>query len=214
LLPENYQFASDAPIIPVMVIDHLDDAIPMAQALVDGGLTTLEITLRTDCALDAISTIAKNVKGARIGAGTVCNKDQFKAVVQAGGEFVVSPGHSDELFAASHEYDIPLLPGAVTATEVMAVLNAGFPIIKFFPASTSGGAAAIKSFSGPFGNARFVPTGGIGPANLGEYLALSNVIAVGGSWVTPTNAVKQGQWDTVSQLAADAVALANSLRAF
>lgn len=213
MLPENYQFASDAPIIPVMVIDRIDDAIPMAQALVDGGLTTLEITLRTDCALDAINTIAKNIKGARVGAGTVCTKDQFKAVVQAGGEFVVSPGHSDELFAASYEYDIPLLPGAVTATEVMAVLNAGFPIIKFFPASTSGGAAAIKALSGPFGNASFVPTGGIGPANLGEYLALSNVIAVGGSWVTPTNAVKQGDWDTVSQLAADAVALAKSLRA-
>ena len=213
MLPNNYAFVTNAPVIPVMVIDHIDQAIPMAQALVAGGLTTLEITLRTPCAVDAIAQIATHVKGANVGAGTVCTAEQFDAVVAAGAQFVVSPGHSQALFDASHKHNIPLLPGAVTATEVMAVLNAGFPVIKFFPASTSGGAAAIKAFGGPFGDALFVPTGGIGLGNLADYLSLKNIPAVGGSWIIPADAVANGDWQRVTQLAAEAVELANTIKA-
>ena len=212
LLPDHYQFVSDVPVIPVMVIDRLDDAVPLAQALVDGGLTTLEITLRTPCALAAIEQITAQVSGALVGAGTVCNSTQFKAAVDCGAQFVVSPGHSDDLFQASNEHQMPLLPGAVTATEVMAVLNAGFPVIKYFPANTSGGVAAIKALCGPFSSATFVPTGGIGLTNLIDYLAVPNVIAVGGSWVTPANAIKARQWQRITQLASEALQLATSLR--
>lgn len=213
MLPSQYQFVNNAPVIPVMVIDHIEQAIPMAKALVAGGLTTLEITLRTDCAVDAIAQIAGCVDGATVGAGTVCTAKQFDAVVAAGAQFVVSPGHSDALFEASRRHATPLLAGAVTATEVMAVLNAGFPVIKFFPASTSGGAAAIKAFGGPFADALFVPTGGIGPGNLADYLSLKNIPAVGGSWMIPPDAVANGDWERVTQLAAEAVDLANTIKA-
>ena len=213
MLPSKYEFVSNAPVIPVMVIDHIDQAVPMAQALVAGGLTTLEITLRTHCAVEAIAQIAATVKGACVGAGTVCTPDQFDAVVDAGAQFVVSPGSSSALFKASQHHEIPLLPGAVTATEVMAVLNAGFSVIKFFPASTSGGAAAIKALGGPFSDALFVPTGGIGLANLADYLSLKNIPAVGGSWVIPNDAVAVGDWDRITQLATEAVQLANTIKA-
>lgn len=213
MLPDNYLFTRQAPVIPVMVIDDIESAVPMAQALVDGGLTTLEITLRTPCAIEAIERISRDVSGAFVGAGTVSNEKQFSAVVAAGGQFVVSPGHSEALFEASRQSNVPLLPGAVTATEVMTVLNAGFPVIKFFPAGTSGGAAAIKALSGPFPQAYFVPTGGVGPANLEQYLALPNIVAVGGSWVIPTDAVARGDWQQITDLAANAVALAQSIQA-
>lgn len=213
MLSSKYQFVTNAPVIPVMVIDRIEQAVPMAQALVAGGLTTLEITLRTSCAIDAIALIAAQVPGACVGAGTVCSTEQFDAVVAAGAQFVVSPGHSDALFEASHRRDTPLLPGAVTATEVMAVLAAGFPVIKFFPASTSGGAAAIKAFGGPFADALFVPTGGISPGNLADYLSLKNIPAVGGSWIIPADAVNNGDWERVTQLAAQAVELANTIKA-
>lgn len=211
MLPTNYQFVTRAPVIPVMVITDLSQARPMAEALVAGGLTTLEITLRTDCALDAIADIAQHVKGADVGVGTVCNDEQFRAAVDHGAQFVVSPGSSEALLSASAALNIPMLPGAVTATEVMRVRNAGFPIIKFFPASTSGGAPAIKALSGPFTDAMFVPTGGIGPANLKDYLGLPNVPAVGGSWIIPSDAVKNGDWTEITRLASEAVALANTI---
>ena len=211
MLPDNYQFVHKAPVIPVMVINHIEQAVPMAQALIAGVLTTLEITLRTDCALEAIREISNAVSGADIGAGTVCNGAQFDAAVAAGARFVVSPGSSDALFSASRSTGIPLLPGGVTATEVMAISDAGFPVIKFFPAETSGGAAAIKALGGPFGDAIFVPTGGIGLHNVGDYLKLPNIAAVGGSWILPTDAVQSGDWATVTRLAAEAVAFANSL---
>lgn len=212
MLPTNYQFVTRAPIIPVMVINRLDQAIPMAEALVAGGLTTLEITLRTDCALEAIALIAGQVKDADVGAGTVCDAAQFQAAVDNGAQFIVSPGSTDELLAASNQHGVPLLPGAVTASEVMRVRAEGFPVIKFFPAGTSGGAPAIKAFSGPFADALFVPTGGVGPKNLRDYLSLPNVPAVGGSWIIPPDAIDNDDWQTVTRLAKEAVALAQSIK--
>jgi len=211
MVPDAYQFVTRAPVVPVMVIDELSQAVPMARALVEGGITALEITLRTDCALDAIRAIAGEVEGADVGAGTVCNGRQMRDAVDAGARFIVSPGSSQELFDTASELDMPMLPGAVTASEVMRVLEAGFPIIKFFPAGTSGGAAAIKAMQGPFGDALFVPTGGVSLANAADYLSLSNVPAVGGSWILPGDAVAAGDWHTVTRLAREAVDFANNL---
>ncbi len=198
-----------ASIVPVMVIKHLDQAVPMAQALVAGGIKHLEITLRTDCALAAMSAVANKVPEAIVGAGTVCNAQQFAAAVDAGARFIVSPGSSDALFDASHRLNTLLLPGAVTATEVMAAQAAGFNLVKFFPASTSGGAAAIKAFQGPFAEQRFIPTGGINADNLADYLSLSNVSAVGGSWMLPADAIDNNDWERVANLAQAASALAS-----
>lgn len=207
----DYAFVDQCPVIPVMVIQRVEDAVPMARALVNGGITTLEITLRTACALEAIAEIARDVPEAMVGAGTVCNASQFDAAVSAGARFVVSPGHSQALFEASRSNGTPFLPGAVTATEVMAVLDAGFPVVKFFPASTSGGAPAIKALGGPFAHARFVPTGGIGPANIGDYLSLASVAAVGGSWMLPSDQIDAGNWADIEQRAAEAISLASSI---
>tara|TARA_B110000305_G_scaffold53856_1_gene59295 strand:+ start:373 stop:1008 length:636 start_codon:yes stop_codon:yes gene_type:complete len=211
MLPQNYQFVHKAPVIPVMVINDIKHAVPMARALIAGGLTTLEITLRTDCALEAIKEISNAVSGADIGAGTVCNGAQFDAAIAAGARFIVSPGSSETLFTASKDTGIPLLPGGVTASEVLAIQDAGFPVIKFFPAETSGGAAAIKALGGPFGDALFVPTGGIGLHNVRDYLTMPNVAAVGGSWILPAAAVQSEDWTAVTRLAAEAVALASTL---
>ncbi len=211
MLSEDYRFVTRAPVVPVMVITDLAQAVPMAQALVTGGLTALEVTLRTDCALDAIRAIAAEVEDADIGAGTVCSADQMREAVAAGARFIVSPGSSDALFATARELAIPMLPGAVTASEVMRVREAGFPVVKFFPAATSGGPAAIKAFQGPFGDMLFVPTGGISPSNFGDYLSLTNVPAVGGSWIIPADAVAAGDWQTVARLSREAVAFANAL---
>ena len=201
MLPEPYQFFGNEPVVPVIVIHQLDQAVPLARALVAGGVTSLEVTLRTAFGLDAIRLIAKEVPEATVGAGTVCNADQFSAVVDAGAQFVVTPGSTDALLKIAADSGIPTLPGAVTASEIMRVLDVGFPIIKFFPAATSGGVAAIKAFSGPFGHARFLPTGGIDPANAEDYLALPNVVAVGGSWLTPSDAVASNDWSRITDLA-------------
>ena len=211
MLPEPYDFVARSPVIPVMVIDKLADAIPMARALVDGGISALEVTLRTPCALEAIRTIADQVQGADIGAGTVCNASQMRDAVDAGATFIVSPGSSEELFDGARDMQIPLLPGAVTATEVMRVREAGFPVIKFFPAGTSGGPDAIKALQGPFEDSFFVPTGGVTLDNLAEYLRLTNVLAVGGSWILPRDTVSSGDWSTVARLAREALTLANAL---
>ena len=204
MLPQAYNFLASASVIPVMVIEREADAIPMAEALVAGGIKVLEITLRTPCALAAIKAISEAVPDAHVGAGTVCNGDDFSAAVDAGARLIVSPGQSDALFDKSITSNTPLLPGAVTATEVMRAAEAGFKVLKFFPASTSGGAAAIKAFSGPFSGISFVPTGGIGPKNLLEYLQLSNVQAAGGSWMLPKDKVQSGDWHAVTQLSREA----------
>lgn len=210
MLTKPYSFLTSAFVIPVMVIEREADAIPMAEALVAGGINVLEVTLRTPCALAAIKAIAQAVPGAHVGAGTVCTGDDFSAAVDAGARFIVSPGQSDALFNKSGALKVPLLPGAVSATEVMRAAEAGFKVLKFFPASTSGGAAAIKAFSGPFSDISFVPTGGIGPKNLLEYLDLPNVQAAGGSWMLPKDKIQSGDWQAVTQLSREASELANT----
>ena len=203
----SYGFLDTSPVIPVIAIEAIEHAVPLAEALVAGGIVNLEVTLRTQYGLDAIRLISEQVPGANVGVGTVCSAGEFDAAVEAGASFVVSPGQSDELFERALLTDVPFLPGAVTATEVMAAKSAGFTILKFFPAGTSGGAAAIKAFSGPFADIQFVPTGGIKPENAHEYLSLSNVRAVGGTWLTPTDLIKSGRWDEVEAIARQASSL-------
>ena len=174
-------------IVPVIVIKDLAHAVPLARALVEGGLNILEVTLRTDAALAAIAAIAAEVKGAIVGAGTVINAGQFAAAVDAGAKFVVSPGTTQEVVQASRQHNTPILPGVATASEIMLGLSLGLSTFKFFPAETSGGAPAIKALGGPFPQVRFCPTGGIGAKNLSTYLSLPNVIAAGGSWMVPSD---------------------------
>ncbi|EHQ56628.1 Entner-Doudoroff aldolase [gamma proteobacterium HIMB55] len=203
----SYDFLDTSPVIPVIAIEAIEHAVPLAEALVAGGIVNLEVTLRTQYGIDAIRLISEQVPGANVGVGTVCSAGEFDAAVDAGASFVVSPGQSDELFERALLTDVPFLPGAVTATEVMAAKSAGFTILKFFPAGTSGGAAAIKAFSGPFADIQFVPTGGIKPENAHEYLSLSNVRAVGGTWLTPTDLIKDGRWDEIEAIARQASSL-------
>lgn len=195
------------PVIPVIVIDDVAKAVPMAKALVAGGLPAIEITLRTEGALDAIRAIADAVPDAIVGAGTVLNAEQYAQAVAAGSRFVVSPGFTPELAEAANGASVPLLPGCVTSSEIMAALEEGYTHLKFFPAEQAGGAAYLKSLSSPFGGVRFCPTGGVSVANAGDYLALPNVICVGGSWVAPKDAVAAGDWDRVRLLAQDAARL-------
>ena len=203
----SYDFLDTSPVIPVIAIETIEHAVPLAEALVAGGIVNLEVTLRTQYGLDAIRQISEQVPGANVGVGTVCSAGEFDAAVDAGASFVVSPGQSDELFERALLTDVPFLPGTVTATEVMAAKSAGFNILKFFPAGTSGGAAAIKAFSGPFADIQLVPTGGIKPENAHEYLSLSNVRAVGGTWLTPTDLIKTGRWDEIEAIARQASSL-------
>jgi len=175
-----------APVIPVIVIDRVEDAVPMAEALVAGGLTVLEVTLRTPAALDAIAAM-KSVKGAVVGAGTVLNPAMLGAAIDAGSEFIVSPGLTDNLGKAAVASGIPFLPGIANAGDIMRGLDLGLERFKFFPAATSGGIPALKALAGPFGQARFCPTGGISAANAPEWLALDPVLCVGGSWVVPSS---------------------------
>ncbi|HZC15148.1 MAG TPA: bifunctional 4-hydroxy-2-oxoglutarate aldolase/2-dehydro-3-deoxy-phosphogluconate aldolase [Caulobacteraceae bacterium] len=195
------------PVIPVLTIDRLEDAVPLARALVEGGLRPLEITLRTDCALEAIALIAREVPDAIVGAGTVLNAGDVDRAIRAGARFIVSPGLTDPLIAAALSNAVPFLPGVATAGEVMRGLDAGLTRFKFFPAESSGGAAALKSLYGPFAECRFCPTGGVSAASAPHYLALPNVACVGGAWVAPADAVKAGDWPRIAELARAAAAL-------
>lgn len=192
-----------APVIPVLVIERVEDAVPLGRALVAGGLPALEITLRTPAALDSIRRIAGEVEGAAVGVGTVLTRADLDAAASAGATFAVSPGLDDELLEPG---PIPLLPGVATATEVMRAMRAGLTRLKFFPAMAVGGVAALKGFAGPFPDVKFCPTGGVDTANAASLLALPNVLCVGGSWVAPAHAVKAGDWETIRRLAAAAVA--------
>ncbi|MEQ8311752.1 MAG: bifunctional 4-hydroxy-2-oxoglutarate aldolase/2-dehydro-3-deoxy-phosphogluconate aldolase [Sphingopyxis sp.] len=174
-----------APVIPVIVIDRVEDAVPMAEALVAGGLPVLEVTLRTPAALDAL-TAMKAVKGAVVGAGTVLNPAMLNSAIHAGAEFIVSPGLTGNLGKAAVDSGIPFLPGTANAGDIMRGMDLGLDRFKFFPAATSGGIPALKALAGPFGQARFCPTGGITPATAPEWLALDAVLCVGGSWVVPS----------------------------
>lgn len=195
------------PVLPVVVIDDLATAVPLARALVDGGLPAIELTLRTPAALDAIRLIAAEVPEIALGAGTITTPGQASAAVAAGAGFLVSPGCTPALLAAMQDTGVPFLPGTSTVSEVMAVLDAGVSEMKFFPAEAAGGAAYLRSVGGPLPQARFCPTGGITPSSAPGYLALPNVGCVGGSWLTPTDAVAAGDWERISKLAAEAAAL-------
>lgn len=195
-----------APVIPVIVVRAPDHAVPMAQALVAGGLPVLEVTLRTPCALEAIQAMA-DVEGGVVGAGTLLTPADVKAAKAAGARFGVSPGATDSLVTACEDEGLALLPGAATATEVMALLERGYTVQKFFPAEVSGGAPALRAFGGPLPQVSFCPTGGIGLGNAGEYLSLRNVLCVGGSWVAPDALVQAGDWAGIERLAREAAAL-------
>lgn len=201
------ELAALAPVVPVIRIDRIEDAVPLAQALVDGGLPVLEITLRTDVALDAIKLISENVKGARVGAGTVTNRTNLQQAIDAGSEYIFTPGATPDLLEAALEANIAMIPGIQSVSEMMVGLDLGYRRFKFFPAEAAGGTAVLKSIAGPFSDVRFCPTGGIKLSNASDYLALGNVMCVGGSWVVPDNLIEAGDWDAIRTLAAEAAAL-------
>jgi 2-dehydro-3-deoxyphosphogluconate aldolase/(4S)-4-hydroxy-2-oxoglutarate aldolase len=191
-------------VIPVIVIDRVEDAVPLAKALIAGGLKVLEVTLRTAAAVEGIRQIVQHVPGAIVGTGTVCSADQIKLSEDLGCQFMVSPGSTDKLLAAAAQSSIGLLSGISSASEMMRCMEHGYQDFKFFPAEAAGGAAMIKSLSGPFSEARICPTGGIGLHNVMEYLSLPNVLCVGGSWICPAQLVRDQRWDEIEQLAREA----------
>ena len=196
-----------SPVMPVMVINHLELAVPLARALVDGGLKVLEITLRTPVALEAIRRIKAEVPDAIVGAGTIINTTTLHQALEAGAEFIVSPGVTDSLLGAALASGVPILPGVVTPSEVMHLLEKGITSMKFFPAEAAGGIPMLKSIGGPLPQVTFCPTGGVNPKNAPEYLALGNVACVGGSWMAPADLVDAGNWAEITRRAAEATAL-------
>lgn len=195
------------PVIPVLVVDRVETALPLARALVAGGLNVLEITLRTAAALDVIRALAQEIEGAVVGAGTVLTPAQLSRVEKAGARFAVSPGATDALLGAAQGSTLPFLPGAATASEAMRLLDRGYRYMKFFPAEPAGGVAYLNTLAAPLTEARFCPTGGIDAERAKAYLALANVVCVGGSWVAPTEAVRAGDWSAIAALARAAAAL-------
>lgn len=195
-----------APVIPVLTINDAAHAAPLARALVAGGLPVLEVTLRTPAALDAVRAMIR-VSGALVGAGTVITSEDATAARAAGARFAVSPGATDRLLEACERADLPLLPGAATASEAMRLAERGYSVQKFFPAESSGGTAALKAIGAPLPQIRFCPTGGIAAQNAARYLDLSNVACVGGSWVAPTDAIAAEDWGRIERLARAAAAL-------
>ena len=201
------ELADHGPVIPVIVIQKLEDAVPMAQALVDGGVKVLEITLRTPVALKCMEAIARSVKGAIVGAGTIRTVDDAQAARDAGCQFGVSPGYTSEIGHYCRNIGLPLLPGVATASEVMRANGDGYGFLKFFPASAAGGIPLLKALHGPFGDVVFCPTGGITPETAPQFLALPNVKVCGGSWLTPQEAVDRQDWARITTLARAASAL-------
>lgn len=195
------------PVMPVVVLDRVEDAVPVARALVAGGLPAIELTLRTPVALDAMRAIADKVPEILLGAGTIVSPGQAEEAVAAGARFLVSPGSTPRLLDAMLATGVPFLPGTASVSEALAVLEAGVSEMKFFPAEAAGGAPYLKSIASPVPAARFCPTGGITAATAPDYLALPNVGCVGGSWLTPADAIAAGDWDRITELAAAAAAL-------
>ncbi|OHV70444.1 keto-deoxy-phosphogluconate aldolase [Mesorhizobium sp. LCM 4577] len=192
------------PVIPVLKIASVADAVPLARALSRGGLRAIEITLRTADALEAIRRVAAEVEEAVVGAGTILDARQFDEAASAGSKFIVSPGITSQLLDAAKDSPVPLLPGAITPGEIMAAREAGLRFLKFFPAEQSGGIASLKAFASPLADVKFCPTGGITAKNAADYLSLPNVICVGGSWVAPDDLIKAGRWDEIEALAREA----------
>ncbi len=191
------------PVIPVIVIDEIETALPLAKALVAGGVRVLELTLRTPVALAAVEVIANEVEGAILGVGTITRAHEFDAAIKAGALFGVSPGLTPELVAAAKDSALPLLPGVMTPSDVIAARTAGFQQLKLFPAQQAGGIGMLKALGGPFPDVTFCPTGGIGAATAAEFLALPNVACVGGSWLTPADAIAAADWQRITALARD-----------
>ena len=201
------QVMQDAPVIPVIVLNDVAHAVPMARALVAGGIRMLEVTLRTPQALACIEAIARDVPEAVVGAGTVRSKADAQAAARAGARFAVSPGYTSTVGQACRDAGLALLPGVATGSEIMVAQEDGFTELKFFPAMQAGGPAMLKAWSGPFFDVKFCPTGGVSLQNAREFLALPNVVCVGGSWLVPADAVVKGDWHAVTQLARDTRAL-------
>ncbi len=197
---------TSGPVVPVIVINKLEQAVPLAKALVAGGVRVLEVTLRTPCAMDAIRAIIKEVPEAIVGAGTVTNVRQLAEVTAAGVQFVISPGVTESLLKAATEGTIPLIPGIATVSELMLGMDYGLREFKFFPAEANGGVKALQAIAGPFPQIRFCPTGGISPKNYRDYLALKSVLCIGGSWLVPNDALAAGDYARITELAKEAVA--------
>lgn len=196
-----------APVVPVITIDRVEDAVPLARALVAGGITAIEITLRTPVARRAAAEIVAQVPDAIVGIGTVLSPDDFADAQTLGAKFIVSPGSTPALLDAAARSDIPFLPGVQTASDLMSCLAHGFGVVKFFPAVPAGGIPALRALAGPFPDVRFCPTGGVGEANAADWLREANVIAVGGSWIAPASDIREGKWDAIVERAGRARAL-------
>jgi len=196
-----------SPVIPVLTIEHAEHAVPLARALLEGGIGVVEITLRTEAAMAAMAAIIAELPAMVVGAGTVLTAAQYKSVADLGAQFVVSPGSSPSVLQAAAASRTPFLPGAATPTDVLHLLEAGYRLQKFFPAEPAGGIPMLKSIGAPITDVRFCPTGGITLASAADYLALPNVICVGGSWLTPADALRTGDWRRLTTLAAEAAAL-------
>ena len=188
-------------VVPVVVIENAEQAVGLAQALLDGGMNVIEITLRNAYALEAIKLIKKQFPQMIIMAGTVCTAEQLRAAVDAGADSIVSPGVTNSLLDTARELNIPYLPGVATASEILLAVEYGLTECKLFPATVVGGLSALKAFNGPYGDIRFCPTGGVTPDNFNDFLALPNVMCVGGSWLAPTKMVREGDWQGITQLA-------------
>ena len=203
----SLQVMQNAPVIPVIVLNDVAHAVPMARALVAGGIRMLEVTLRTPQALACMEAIAKEVPGAVVGAGTVRSPQDAAAAAKAGARFAVSPGYTRTVGQACKDNGLSLLPGVATGSEIMMAQEDGYTELKFFPAMQAGGSAMLKAWSGPFFDVKFCPTGGVTLQNAPEFLALPNVVCVGGSWIVPADAMAKGEWDKITQLAKDTQAL-------
>ena len=210
LMRTALEVMGDAPVIPVIVLNDLADAVPLARALVAGGIRMLEVTLRTPVALACIEAIAREVPEAVVGAGTVRSAADAQAAAMAGARFVVSPGYTHTVGKACHDLGVALLPGVATGSEIMMAQEDGYTALKFFPAVPAGGTAMLKAWHGPFNDVVFCPTGGITAANAREFLALPNVACVGGSWLTPADALAAQDWARLTRLASEAAALSRA----
>lgn len=195
-----------SPIVPVVVIEDLNDAVPLAQSLIEGGIPIIEVTLRSSCALEAIELIAKNVPKMRVGAGTILNLTQLEQAQNRGAEFLISPGLTIKLLEHAKKKNMPLIPGVSSSSEVMQALELGYSALKFFPAEYCGGVKLLNAFNGPFKGVKFCPTGGISADNMRSYLNLENVLCVGGSWLTPKNLIQNKEWDKITEICKRALA--------
>ncbi|GAA8665773.1 bifunctional 4-hydroxy-2-oxoglutarate aldolase/2-dehydro-3-deoxy-phosphogluconate aldolase [Helicobacter pylori] len=196
-----------SPIVPVVVIENIKDAVPLAQSLIEGGIQIVEVTLRSSCALEAIELIAKNVPKMRVGAGTILNPTQLEQAQNRGAEFLISPGLTIKLLEYAKKKDMPLIPGVSSSSEVMQALELGYNALKFFPAEYCGGVKLLNAFNGPFKGVKFCPTGGISADNMHSYLNLENVLCVGGSWLTSKNLIQNKEWDKITEICKRSLAL-------